>query len=158
MLISKIFGKIGIQAIIKFICSFLGEINSDVTKQASLSLLRVDEAIKKEEISKDSLVELEKIKHIEADLDAKTLNSIHQTIRAEMSSSDKFIRFWRPLFGYSVAVAWFLNIATICYIVITDKTHAAQIIIALTETTSLWGVALGVLGVSVVKSNQDKRH
>lgn len=65
-----------------------------------------------------------------------------------------FERFWRPVFGYCVSLAWFCHMLTICYVIISDNPKASEIIASLVETTSLWGVALGVLGVSVVKSNQ----
>lgn len=65
-----------------------------------------------------------------------------------------FERFWRPVFGYCVSLAWLCHMLTICYVIISDNPKASEIITSLVDTTSLWGVALGVLGVSVVKSNR----
>lgn len=65
-----------------------------------------------------------------------------------------FERFWRPVFGYCVSLAWLCHMLTICYVIISDNPKASEIISSLVETTSLWGVALGVLGISVVKSNR----
>lgn len=65
-----------------------------------------------------------------------------------------FERFWRPVFGYCVSLAWLCHMLTICYVIISDNPKALEIITSLAETTSLWGVALGVLGISVVKSNR----
>lgn len=64
----------------------------------------------------------------------------------------RFERFWRPVFGYAVSLTWVLHMLTVCYVVWSNNPRAPEIIMALVETTSLWSVALAVLGVSVVKS------
>ena len=63
-----------------------------------------------------------------------------------------FERFWRPLFGYAVSLTWVLHMLTICWVVWEDNPRAPEIIMALVDTTSLWSVALGVFGISVVKN------
>lgn len=63
---------------------------------------------------------------------------------------------WQAAFGYSIAVTWLMIMLAMCYIVISGNENAAEIISALVETTSLWGVALGVLGISFVKGNPTK--
>lgn len=62
-----------------------------------------------------------------------------------------FERFWRPMFGYCVSFAWLCQMLTICLVVWNGNPQAPEIINALVDTASLWGVAMGVLGVSVVK-------
>ena len=64
---------------------------------------------------------------------------------------NRFERFWRPVFGYAVSLTWVLHMLTVCYVVWSDNPRAPEIIMALVETTSLWSVALAVLGLSVVK-------
>lgn len=159
-MIAKILSKIGIPILIKYLSQSLTSIDSDVAKKASSALFEVDSAISQQQISLEELKEAnrhaEKTAELEADLDEKTLGYIHQTIRQEMNANDRFIRFWRPAFGYSVALAWLMNMFTICYVVISNNQHATEIIMALADTTSLWGIALGVLGISVVKGGQDK--
>lgn len=159
-MITKILGKIGLPIIVKYLGKALCSLNNDSARQAGALLGDVDSAIQNRQISLDELKEanrhLEKSQEIEAELDDKTLNTIHQTIRQEMGAADKFVRFWRPAFGYSVALAWLMNMFTICWVVLSGSPNAPEIILSLVETTSLWAVALGVLGVSVVKSNSDK--
>lgn len=158
-MISRLLGKIGLPLLIKFVSSGLANLNSDVAQKAGSALFEVDNAIQKQQISLDELKEanrhVEKSMEIEAGVDDKTLTTIHETIRKELDSEDRFVRFWRPAFGYSVAFSWLMNMLTICYVVISDNQRAPEIINALVETTSLWGIALGVLGISVVKSNKD---
>lgn len=65
----------------------------------------------------------------------------------------RFESFWRPLFGYAVSVTWVMHMLTICLVVWENNPRAPEIIMALVETTSLWSVALGVFGISVVKTS-----
>ena len=159
-MIAKLLGKIGLPILVKFIGRALSGMNNDLARQAGNMLGEVDTAIQKQQISLDELKEanrhVEKSLEIEAEVDDKTLSTIHQTIRQELASGDRFVRFWRPAFGYSVALAWLMNMFTICYVVLSDNQRAPEIILAMVETTSLWGIALGVLGISVVKSNSEK--
>lgn len=162
MMISKVLSKIGLPILIKFVSSSLGKLNVDCAQKASSALFDVTDAIKKQEISVEQISEVnrhtEKMQEIEGEFDHQTLALINDTIRHEIASEDRFVRFWRPAFGYSVAFAWLLTMSTICYVVIKDYPNAAEIIAALVETTSLWSVALGVLGVSVVKRSQEKQN
>lgn len=160
-MITKVLGKIGLPILLKFVRSGLSKINSSTAQNAVSALSEVSAAIKSEKISVSELIEAnrhaEKLQEIENEYDSQTLSVINETIRQELSSEDRFVRFWRPAFGYSVALAWLLNMATICYVVIADYPNATEIIMSMVETTSLWSVALGVLGVSVVKRSQEKQ-
>ncbi|MDR1026360.1 MAG: holin family protein [Lactobacillus sp.] len=160
MFITKLLGKIGLPVLIKLVKDSLMSIGSEAASNAVNSLGQVDTAIRSKEISVEQIKEanrhIEKITELETDSDLKVLTAINDTIQKELISGDKFVRFWRPFFGYSVSVAWLFTMLTICYCIIADGEHAPQIIMALVETTSLWGVALGVLGISVVKRSQEK--
>lgn len=63
---------------------------------------------------------------------------------------------WQAAFGYSIAVTWLMIMLAMCYVVVSGNENAPEIISALVETTSLWGVALGVLGISFVKGTSVK--
>jgi len=67
------------------------------------------------------------------------------------TNAGRFERLWRPVFGYAVSLTWVLHMLTVCHVVWSDNPRAPEIIMALVETTSLWSVALGVLGISVVR-------
>lgn len=79
------------------------------------------------------------------------------TENENLSGLSCFERFWRPTFGYAVSLTWIMHMLTICYAVWSDNPRAPEIIMALVETTSLWSVALGVLGISVVKNTSKSR-
>lgn len=63
---------------------------------------------------------------------------------------------WQAAFGYSIAITWLMIMLAMCYVVVSGNENAPEIISALVETTSLWGVALGVLGISFVKGTPSK--
>lgn len=159
-MIVKILSKFGLPFLIKIVQTGLEKLGSSVAQNANQALGNVQKAISTQEITNSELEEanrhLEKMQELENELDTNTLNSIHEIMKQELSAEDKFVRFWRPAFGYSVALAWLLTMATVCYVVLAQYQNAEQIINALVETTSLWSVALGVLGLQVVKSTQEK--
>ena len=162
MLITKLLSKIGLPILLKFVKGSLLGIDNDVVKKAIGSLNDVSSAIEDKKISLENIKEanrhIEQLQSVEEEVDVKTLHIINETIRQEMNADSKFIRFWRPFFGYSVSIAWLLNMFTICYVIWTDSENAAEIISALVETTSLWAVALSVLGISVINRTKEKKH
>ena len=91
-------------------------------------------------------------------LEAETarLAEVNRTMRAEYGSSDAFVRRWRPLFGYMIALTWGLQTAAIAITMVFEPEYAAEIVNAVVALTSMWGVALSVLGINIVKRSQDK--
>jgi hypothetical protein len=91
-------------------------------------------------------------------LEAETtqLVQINRTARAEAASNDAYVRRWRPTFGYAVALTWTATMAAAAYAIVATPTEAPAIIAALINLAPIWGVALAVLGVSVVKRSKDK--
>ncbi|MCJ9428561.1 3TM-type holin [Kordiimonas marina] len=89
----------------------------------------------------------------------------NQTMRAEIASQDKFVRRWRPFFGYVTAIcflAQFLMVLIVgTYTVIWDPDHITQTFNGLFQIcsalTSTWAIALSVLGVSIAQRSRDKQ-
>ncbi|CAA7612779.1 3TM-type holin [Magnetospirillum sp. SS-4] len=86
----------------------------------------------------------------------RQLAEINATMRAEAASRDAFVRRWRPTFGYAVALTWTATMGAVSWAIVATPAKAAEIIAALVNTSPIWGVALAVLGVSVVKRSHDK--
>lgn len=88
--------------------------------------------------------------------ETERLKAINETIRAEVASSDPYVRRMRPTFGYCVAFTWTgLFLAIIYSIVFT--TQAAAVITAVSSLSTMFSVALAVLGVYVYKRSEDKK-
>ena len=88
--------------------------------------------------------------------EADELAAINATMRAEAASADAYVRRWRPTFGYAVALTWTATMAAVSWAIVAEPAQAPAIIAALVNTSPIWGIALAVLGVSVVKRSQDK--
>ncbi|MCA1941150.1 MAG: holin family protein [Caenispirillum bisanense] len=72
-------------------------------------------------------------------------------------AEDAYVRRWRPTFGYAVALSWLVMMLAVAWVVVHEPARAPEVIAALLDTTPIWGGALAVLGLSVVKRSQDKR-
>jgi hypothetical protein len=88
--------------------------------------------------------------------ETRQLAEINATMRAESASDDRYVRRWRPTFGYAVALTWTATMLAVSWAVIAEPAQAPAIIAALVNTSPIWGIALGVLGVAVVKRSHDK--
>lgn len=122
----------------------------------------IEQAIKSNPQAGIKLLELEEenrasLEQMAINSDLEKFKQTHQTIRAELATDDKFKSYWRPAFGYAVVLTWLLTWVAICYVVIFDTSKAIEVMSALTSTTTLWGVALAVLGVQITKRSQDKQ-
>jgi hypothetical protein len=159
-MLPKILSKVGLPFLVKYISSSLSSIDNPTAIIASQALDKVDYAIKKNEISVEEIIEanrhLETMEEIGNKSDLKMLEVINRTIIKEAQSDDKFIRRWRPTFGYAVAVTWVMVMSSISYTIIKNPISAVAVVNSMVNTTPLWGVALAVLGISVIKRSQDK--
>lgn len=79
--------------------------------------------------------------------EAARLSEIIQTIRAEYGSRGRFVRRWRPLFGYMIALTWGLQTAAIAFAMVSEPEYAAGIVNAVVALTPMWGLGLRVLGI-----------
>jgi hypothetical protein len=92
------------------------------------------------------------------------METVNQTIRAEISSKDKWNSRWRASFGYAVAISWFMMfvMVMIAFLVAFFKDpgtigNVAETLGTLFSSTAmLWTIALSVLGIAVHKRSVDK--
>lgn len=159
-MINTLLASIGIPILISVVKKGLEHINNPVASAALTALTAVEDAISNNKITKDELSEAnrhtEKMQEIEAMLDEATLKQINETFRQEVTSEDSYVRRWRPTFGYAVALTWVMIMSGVAYCIIFTPEFAPSIITSLVNCSALWSVALGVLGISVIKRSQDK--
>lgn len=93
------------------------------------------------------------------------LQELHKTYRIELQSQDKFVRWWRPFYGWACGVGIFLLFFAISfcliYAVVWAAPEDAPMIMtavgqAIAAATALAGIALTVLGINITKRSQDK--
>lgn len=90
------------------------------------------------------------------DADTQKLKEVNKTYQEELKQESKYVKFWRPTFGYALILTWVLTWFGVVYIIITDVQNAPLVINALVGATTLWSVALAVLGISVHTRSKDK--
>lgn len=160
-MIPALLAQIGLPLLIKAVGGALDSIDNPVAKGASEALKAVDEAVMRREITPGQIAEAnrhtERMADLEASVTETTLRQVNRTFRAEVAAEDAYVRRWRPTFGYAVALAWLATMVACAWAVVTTPQEAPAIIGALVNTSPIWAVALGVLGVSVVKRSQDKQ-
>ena len=88
--------------------------------------------------------------------ETQRMTQVNETIRAELASGDKFKSYWRPLFGYIMAITWGAIMLATTYQILFKPSDAASTIGALGQLSGLWGIGLAVLGINVWKRSDDK--
>jgi hypothetical protein len=88
--------------------------------------------------------------------ETKRLQIVNETMRAEASSGDPFVRRMRPSWGYAMAFTWFAQMMAASYTIVTQPQRAADVLNGIASTTALWGLGLAVLGVYVNGRTQEK--
>ncbi|RCK39986.1 MULTISPECIES: 3TM-type holin [Thalassospira] len=160
-MIPALLAQIGLPLLMKAVGAGLETIDHPVAKTAAEGLKQVGDAVTKGDVTPAQIIEAnrhsERMAEIELSRDRSVLATINRTIRAEVQSEDAFVRRWRPSFGYAVALTWIMTMGSIAAAIILTPLQAPAIIAALVNTSPIWGIALGVLGVSVVKRSADKK-
>ena len=88
--------------------------------------------------------------------ETQQLAQVNETMRAELASGDKFKSYWRPLFGYVMALTWGAVMLAATYQILFKPDYASATIASLGQLSGLWGIGLAVLGINVWKRSDDK--
>jgi hypothetical protein len=158
--IAAAIAAIGLPVLTRVLEGALGRIDHPAAKGAAEALRHVGGAVAGRAIGPEQVADanrhIEAMARLEAEQIKTALAEVNQTFRAEVGSDDAYVRRWRPTFGYAVAFTWCLQVAGLVYAIVARPADAAAIVAAMDSLTVIWGVALSVLGVSVVKRSADK--
>jgi len=158
--IGALLAKFGLPLLVDAVGSAIGSIDHPAAQTAAGALKDVGAAIGTKEISPEQIAEanrhMERMAEIDSAEAREALAQINETFRQEVKSEDAYVRRWRPTFGYAVALTWVATMGAVSWAIVAEPTNAPTIIAALVNTSPIWGIALGVLGISVVKRSQDK--
>lgn len=159
-MIPAFLASIGLPLLVKAVEGALDGIGHPAAKAASGALKQVGAALGAAEITPEQVAEANRHMERMAQLDTgearAALEQINTTMRSEVASEDWYVRRWRPTFGYAVAATWTATMGAVSWAIIAEPAQSPAIIAALVNTSPIWGIALGVLGVAVVKRSQDK--
>ncbi len=159
-MLPALLAEVGLPLLLRVAGAGLGKLDTDAAKEAAKALDSVSREIAGNRISPEqmaaALQEVERTAQAQIRADARVVAAVNRTIRAEADNADPYVRRWRPTFGYVVAAAWGSQMAALSWAIVSAPAAAPALINAMTALTTMWGIALGVLGVSVVKRSHDK--
>jgi len=89
--------------------------------------------------------------------ETKRLEAVNETMRAESQSGDPFVRRARPALIWTMAVTWGIQMFCLSAAVLFYPEKAGALIKSIGELTSMWGIALGVIGVYFKARSDDKK-
>jgi len=151
----------GIPSLIKGLADGLKAVNTPVAQGASSALNAVIDAFGKGEMTDAQLAELnrhlEKMQEIEGAERQTSIQQINESLRAEVASTDPYVRRMRPTFGYIIALTWAAQMFAIAYVIVFETNQAALVIEAVQSLGTIWAVGLSVLGIYVYKRSEEKR-
>lgn len=159
-MIPALLASIGLPLLVKAVGGALSGLDHPAAKAAADALGEVGAALRAESVPPEQVAEahrhLERMTELDSAEARTALAQVNASLRTEARSEDWYVRRWRPTFGYAVAATWTATMAAVSWAIVAEPREAPTIIAALVNTSPIWGIALGVLGVSVVKRSQDK--
>lgn len=160
-MLTTILSKIGLPILIEFVARALGRIDHPAAQSATRALEEVEGALAGGLISPEQMVEANRHAEAMAEMKLKqfeaSMSEVNQSLRAEISSEDKYIRRMRPTFGYLMAFTWGVQMFGIAYVIIFKTAQAALVLEGMAALSTIWAVGLSVLGIYVYKRSEDKK-
>lgn len=160
-MLSTILSQVGLPLLIEFVAQGLKKLSHPAAKAASDALSKVEEAIADGGIKSEDMAEANRHAEAMASIRLKeyetSLEQINASIRAEVLSTDKYVRRMRPTFGYLMAGTWALQMGALSYVIVFETERAAQLMHGMASLSTIWTVGLSVLGVYVYKRSEDKK-
>ena len=153
--------QLGLPFLMSVLAKALGGIDHPVAQSASRALEKVDAALQGGEIEPAQMEEAnrhaEAMARMEMDGRAAVLSEINQSLRAEVTSEDPYVRRMRPTFGYLMAFTWAAQMFGIAWVIVFRTAEAGAVMRAAESLTVIWTVGLSVLGVYVYKRTEEKK-
>ncbi len=159
-MLSAFLSQIGLPVLISIVGGALGILDNPVARTAVDALAKVEVALKNGGISPEQLAEAnrhsEKMAELEIENYQSSLAEVNKSLRAEVASTDKYVRRMRPTFGYLMALTWAAQMFGIAYVIIFDTDKAGVVMAAMGNLSAIWAVGLSVLGIYVYKRSDEK--
>jgi|GEM_PF-593358 len=157
----NLLAQFGLPFLVELVSGVLRGIAHPSAQSTADALDGLDDAIKTGGVSSQDISEanrhIEEMAKLKTEEQARLAQEVNNSLRAEITSDDKFVRRMRPTFGYLMAFTWAAQMFGIAYIMIFRTKDAVLIIDAMESLGTIWAVALSVLGVYVYKRSEDKK-
>lgn len=160
-MLPALIAKLGLPLFISLLGGALSKIDSPVAQSAAKALGNFEGALAGGVISPEQMAEANRHAETLATMKSKeyevTLSEINQSLRAEISSSDPYVRRMRPTFGYLMAATWAAQMMGLAYVMIFQTEKAPAVLDSMESLSTIWGVGLSVLGIYVYKRSEEKK-
>src|SRR5258708_4330511 len=100
----------------------LGQVNSAITNR-SISLDEVKESNRHNETSQT----------LDSDEFKTMIEQVNTSLRAEVTSEDKYVRRMRPTFGYIIAVTWAAQMLAVAAVILATPEKAPLVMNAMSQ-------------------------
>lgn len=154
--------QLGIPALVSALTEIFKNVNHPAAKGAAAALESVGSAMSAGQIKPEQLGEvnrhLEKLAEMEAAERATTIAEVNESLRAEVASTDPYVRRMRPTFGYLIALTWTAQMLAIAYVIAFQTAQATNVIDAMASLGTIWAVGLSVLGIYVYQRSEEKKR
>jgi hypothetical protein len=160
-MLPAILAQIGLPILSQVIAAGLKKIDNPVAQSAAGALEQLQTVFAGGQISEEQLSEANR--HTEAMAQLKmsenqtAMSEINASLRAEVASSDPYVRRMRPTFGYLMAITWAAQMMGLAYVVVFETEKAAVVLEATASLSTIWAVGLSVLGIYVYKRSEEKK-
>lgn len=152
-----ILASVGVPVLINALSETLKTIQNPLTQGAAKALEAVDGAIQNGQITNEQVAEANRHAERMAELQTQSQGEVNQSLRAEIASSDAYVRRMRPTFGYIMAVTWGAQMLAIAYVVVFETNKAFMVLNAMESLSAIWAMGLSVLGIYVYKRSEEKK-
>ena len=161
-MVAGILAQVGIPVLVNAVKEALSHVDNPVARGAAEALEQLDDAVKRGQVTPEQMQEanrhIEKMAELEAQERENAISQINESLRAEVASSDPYVRRMRPTFGYLIAITWAAQMLALAWVIIYETESASLVIEAMESLGTIWAVGLSVLGIYVYKRSEDKKN
>ncbi len=158
---TQILAQLAVPALIEAVKTGLEKIDHPAAKGAVDAILTLQNAVTSGGITPDQMAathaHIERMADMAATRDTAIITQTNESLRTEIASNDAYVRRMRPTFGYMMAATWGAQMFALAYLIITDPAHVSNILNAVESLSTLWVVALSVMGIYVYQRSAEKK-
>jgi hypothetical protein len=158
---SAVLAGLAVPVVIEALKSGLQQLNHPAADGARAALEKLQGAVNSGDVSPEALAasnaHIERMMQIETARDNATTQQVNESLRAEVASTDAYVRRMRPTFGYMMAATWGAQMLALAYVIINDPGRAGDVLNAMESLSTIWAVALSVLGIYVYQRSAEKK-
>lgn len=152
--------QLGLPVLAEIIGGALKQVDHPAAQGAAATLGKLGDIISAGRITPEQLAEAnrhaEKLAEMKMSEQQMAYQEINESLRAEVASSDTYVRRMRPTFGYLMAFTWAAQMFAIAYVIVFKTSESSVVLQAMESLGMIWGIGLSVLGVYVYKRSEEK--